>query len=55
MDNSLNERFKYFIAKIDGLMQKKILEMTKVDITDTSAEKILGELYQKGSVTAEQV
>ena len=38
-------------------MQKKILNVTNVDITDTTADttKILGELYRDGNVTGEQV
>ena len=52
-----NEEFYNFTAKIDGLMQKKILNVTNVDITDTTADttKILGELYRDGNVTGEQV
>ena len=33
-----NEEFYNFTAKIDGLMQKKILNVTNVDITDTTAD-----------------
>jgi len=52
-----NEEFYNFTAKIDGLMQKKILNVTNVDITDTTADttKILGELYRDGNVTGEQL
>jgi len=52
-----NEEFYNFTAKIDGLMQKKILNVTNVDITDTTADttKILGELYRTGNVTGEQL
>ena len=52
-----NEEFYNFTAKIDGLMQERILKVTKVDMSDTTAdtENILGELYRNGSITGEQV
>ena len=52
-----NEEFYNFTKKIDDLMHKKILNVTKVDITNTSVDstELLGELYRNGSVTSEQV
>merc|ERR1711981_987288 len=52
-----NEEFYNFTKKIDDLMHKKILNVTKVDITNTSVDstELLGELYRNGSVTSEQL
>ena len=52
-----NEEFYNFTTKIDELMQEKILNVTKVDITNILLDttKHLGELYRNGSVTSEQV
>ena len=57
-----NEEFYNFTREIDDLMHKKILNVTKFDITNSlvgslvvDSTEILGELYRNGKVTSKQL
>ena len=55
-----NEEFYNFTREIDDLMHKKILNVTKFDITKVGSlvvdsTEILGELYRNGNVTSKQL
>ena len=52
-----NEEFYNFTREIDDLMHKKILNVTKFDITKSLVDstEFLGELYRNGSITSKQL